>query len=128
MLHPRTGKRRQDFMVTKAKEPPVEEEVKVETTETDEVVTKSNLRALLEELLPDLLKGEETSSEVVEETTKPVTEREKESRTYDDVRKAVKEFLASDENKVEKSSEKETEKIPGSSAVRWIEKKLWGAE
>jgi hypothetical protein len=128
MLHPRTGKRRQDFMVTKAKEPPVEEEVKVETTETDEVVTKSNLRALLEELLPDLLKGEETSSEVVEETTKPVTEREKEARTYDDVRKAVKEFLASDENKVEKSSEKETEKIPGSSVVRKIEKILWGAE
>lgn len=116
-------------MATRTKEPPETEEVKEEPKDESEVVTKSNIREILEELLPGMLKGEEpVADEEPEKATKRPTARDEEARTYDDVKRAVKEFLASDEAKPEKDDTKEPEKVPGTKAVRWVEKYLWGAE
>lgn len=115
-------------MVTKTKEPPEEKteepEAKVEETE---VVTKDNLRSLLQELIPEFLKGEPEAEK--ETPAKRETAKDEEQRTYSDVMEAIKEFKASlkgEEKPAEKAAE--PEKVPGSTTVRKIEAILWGKE
>jgi hypothetical protein len=116
-------------MVTKTKEPVTEEPTEPEAkTEESEPVTKANLRSLLEELIPEFLRGEPEAEADPEKPAKRETAKDEEQRTYADVMEAIKEFKASlkSEPKEEKTAEPET--VPGSTTVRKIEKLLWGAE
>ena len=115
----------------KTKEPEAEVETETEPAKDDAVVTKGNLRDMLKELLPDLLSGEETVETEVEpeKDGKRPTARDEEARTYKEVMEAIKEFKDAFTGKEDEGKAKaEPEKVPASSAVRWIEKKLWGTE
>jgi len=116
----------------KTKEPPAETEVDEPPKDEEQIVTKANLREVLAEILPDFLKGESTETETeteTEDTGKRPTAREEEGRTYAEVKKAIDEFKAAFKGEIDKGSDKpEAETVPGSKAVRWIEKVLWGAE
>ena len=113
-------------MVTKKTEPAPEtespSEQEPETKTEDKTSLREEIKAVLEEMGTKKPEPEEG---------KPVTSREEEQRTYSIVREAIetfKEELGIGKEPEKKEEKKETETVPASNPVRWIERKLWGKE
>ena len=109
---------------TKASDAPTEPEDKPEEqSEPDDDTLTAKIKAVVEEVLAA---KPEVEVEKADDAKRP-TLREEEASMNDRVKKAVAEFLKKDDAPKPEPT-KEPEKVPGSSATRWVEKWVWGKE
>lgn len=98
------------------------------TGETNDEALTEKITSVVKDVLKDVLPGKSETKSEPEDTGKPMTAREEESRTRNIVQEAIKAFKDEVSSAPKQEEKKEPESVPGARSGRWIEKVLWGKE